>query len=230
MAPIRRSLNALALLALCLVLSAPTQAAKRDLGKVAIASLLGTTCHFIHIGITVFTNAHYTAEVPDWAIDKDAEDFLTSTLGAADYQTGLLDVSAVPASQLYDPKQSPKEKFELLQHLAADQGFDTLIILSPSEWYNDRFIEPGFGIYSRIHTGPYASFWLQVRDVKSGKQIWGDFAYPSEAFPDKKLSWKAQWTDYSDEEQAAIRSGVERHIQNELLRILRGNHLIPPAK
>ena len=218
---------ALALAALCLQLPPPAGAAQRELGKIAVVSMLGTTFHAVHVGLTVFTNATYTAEVPEWGIDQDTDDFLKATLATGDDSVGPLDLGSQPVEALYDSGRLPRPQYDTLLHMAAEQGFDTLVVLSRSSAANNKFIEPGFGLYSQFKSYPYASFFVLVRGVKSGKRIASDLAYAAVAYSEKSLIWKEHWADYSAEERQLIQSGIELHIHHELLRILREHGLIP---
>jgi hypothetical protein len=215
------------LAALGLQLPLPAHAAQRPLGKIAVVSMLGTTFHAIHVGLTVFTNAAYTAEVPEWGIDQDTDDFLKASLAPGNDSVGLLDLGTQQVEQLYNSERTPRPQYDALLHMAAEQGFDTLVVLSRAPTANNQFIEPGFGLYSRFKSHPYASFYVQVRGVKSGKRIATDLAYSSVAYSEESVSWKPHWDDYSGEERELLRSGIERHIHDELLRILREHELIP---
>jgi hypothetical protein len=219
---------AVMLATLCLQLPLPAQAAQRPLGKIASVSMLGTTFHAVHVGLTVFTNAAYTAEVPEWGIDQDTDDFLKATLAPGNDSVGQLDLGSQSVEQLYEVGRTSSPQYDSLVRMAAEQGFDTLVVVSRAAELNNRFIQPGFGLYVQYKFAyPYASFAVQVWNVKSGKRISGGFAYISEAFPDKSLGWKAQWTDFSGEERQRIQAGIEMHIHHELLRILRSHGLIP---
>jgi len=228
----RNTVNRLAAILCLLYLSSPIVAATeytvpRPFGRVGIVSLLGTTFHGVHQGILVFGNAVYTAEVPAWGIDQDTAVFLTNTLVADGYSASVLKIAPTSADEFYVKKWVPAPNYGRLRQLAADQGYNTLIVVARSSDVHNRLIEPGFGLYALIKAVfPYASIDMQIEDVKTGKRLAYEFNGSTDAYPDKSLTWKDKFDSYSDQERERIRRGIENLVHKELLQILANKHVI----
>jgi len=201
--------------------------APRALGNIGVVSLLGSTFHATRLGLTVFGNSDSSADVADWAIDQDTMEFLRSTLAANDYVVSTLDITPRRADDLYSQERPSRPDYDALVRLAKEQGFDTLIVVSRSGVSTNDRIQPGFGLYAQAAAVfPYASMFLAIRDVKTGRRIASEVGYASEDFLDKTIKWRDRLEDYSDAERHRILDGIEAHIHKELFRMLEGHRII----
>jgi hypothetical protein len=201
--------------------------APRALGNIGVLSLLGTTFHATRLGFTVFGNSDHSADVADWAIDRDTMEFLSSTLAANNYVVSTLDIAPRRADDLYNQERPPRPDYDALMRLAKEQGFDTLIVVSRSQVASNDKIPPGFGLYAQLSAVfPYASMFLAIRDVTTGRRIASEVGYASEDFLDKTIKWRDRLEEYSDDERQHILVGIEAHIHKELLRMLESHRII----
>lgn len=188
--------------------------------KIGVASFLGDTVYGISVGTTAFSNAEFSAAVPDWKVDSYAVSQALAILG----RDGRFAATALNRSS-YSEDQLAADKGKLLWDLAASQGIDTLVILSAS--VSDRFqvFKPGYGIFERAFLGIshrclYAAYQVDVYDVAARKRsAWqwgGDDDTPCQADSEQRLPFKPKFEAYSDTEQQAMREGIEARIAESL--------------
>jgi len=211
---------------------APLLATLRHVG---VVSLFGDTFHGIGIGLTRSDNFRYTARVADWNIDQDCEDFLQTQLKGNGYTPALLDIRPRRADDLYRGTESDQPDFDELRRIAATQSLDTIIVVWRSHSSSVFDIDPGFGLFEegvfRIRrVFPYAQFIITVIDAKTGKRIASTLGNATEKKPNKKIPWKGNLEDFSDQERLQIKAAIEDHIHKKLLRALgRMNVVKAPA-
>jgi hypothetical protein len=192
--------------------------------RVGIVSLLGDTFHGFGMGLTRFNNVYYSSQVPDWNIDGTAAGILRAALNDQGGAAELLDIQPKHAQEFFLNGQPDDPDMKALRQLGVAQHFDTLILLignpdahAPTSPGYGLFEQGAFGIHSVF---PYADFRLTVLDVATGKRIATEFSYGVEGKRRKDIAWKATFEEYSPEEKALIREGIEEHIHNELERML----------
>lgn len=192
--------------------------------KVGIVSLLGDTFHGFGMGLTRFNNVDYSPQVPDWNIDNTTTDFLLTALSDRGSVAEPLDIRPQHAQDFFLKGHPDDPDLQRLRQLADEQHFDTLILVvgapdahAPTPPGYGLFEQGAFGIHNVI---PYADFRMTVLDVASGKDIFTKHSYGTEGKPRKDIPWKATLDEYSPEEKALIRAGIEDHIHNELTRML----------
>lgn len=200
--------------------------APRALGNIGVVSLLGSTFHATRLGLTVFGNSDSSADVADWAIDQDTMEFLRSTLAANDYVVSTLDITPRRADDFYNQERPPRPDYDALVRLAKERGFDTLIVVSRSRTGTNDKIQPGFGLYAQASAViPYASMFLAIRDVRTGRRIASELGYANEDYRDK-IIWRDRLENYSGAERQHILEAIEDHIHKELLRMLESHRII----
>jgi hypothetical protein len=203
------------------------------LKRVGVVSLFGDTFHGFKRGLTAFGNAEYVARVSDWRIDEDTEDFLQSTLHEGGYTASRLDIQPKSIDGLYVKaglfEEAEQADFTELRRLAAEQGFDTLLVVERGQ--NPIIpMPPGYGLLQLGYRAvfPYAQFYVRILDVRTGKRIASKLGGPSDAYPNRSILWKARFEDFSDDEKVVIRKAVEDLIHQQLLWALVVSKVLPP--
>jgi hypothetical protein len=192
--------------------------------RVGIVSLLGDTFHGFGMGLTRFNNVDYSPQVPDWNMDDTTTGFLLKALSDRGSAAEPLDIRPQHAQDFFLKGRPDDPDVKRLRQLAEEQHFDTLIfvICAPDA---HAPTPPGYGLFEQgafgIHNVfPYADFRMTALDVASGKDLFSKHSYATEGKPRKDIPWKETLDQYSPEEKALIRQGIEDHIHNELTRML----------
>ena len=177
------------------------------------------------MGLTRLGNVDYSPTVLDWSIDSDTASFLLSALNGKGYSVSLLDIQSKRAEDFFLKGHSDDPDLNELRQLAAEQGFDTILVVIGAPDAHMSAIQPGYGLFEQgafgIHNVyPYAMFRVTVLDVATGKVVASKFAYSTEAKPNKAIPWRTTLDEYSQEERSLIRNAIEDHIHAEMTRIL----------
>jgi hypothetical protein len=202
------------------------------LHKVGVVSLLGDTFHGISIGTTVFTNAQFSASVPEWNIDDFAALNALSVLREnGKFHAELLNHPNLRAEQL------SADKAKLVWELAQQQGFDTLVVLWPSVSTNYPHFIPGYGYFERSMLGLgsrclYAGYTVETYKVAAHKRIaweWGG-EMPCRTGSEKTIPYREKFEDYSDAEKQLMRKAIEDRISETVRYALTKLSLVSDAK
>ena len=226
-------------ISLLLVLAPPALCATPEplaaLRHVGVVSLFGNAFHGFGVGLTRWDNFRYTTEVPDWNIDRDCEGFLQTKLKDNGYTSTLLDIRPRHADDLYGGADSDEPNFDELRRIAAAQRLESIIVVWRSRSSIVFDLDPGFGLFEEGVFGlrrvfPYAQFKITIVDVNTGKRIASALGNATEAKPNKKIPWKSQFEDFSDQQKMLIKVAIEDHVHKQLLRALgRMNVVKSPA-
>jgi hypothetical protein len=207
------------------------------LKRVGVVSLFGDTFHGVKIGLTAFNNAKYAASVSDWGVDEDTEAFVLSTLQEAGYTVSGLQIGPKSIDGLYVSaglfKEAEQADLTELRRLATEQGFDTVVVVERDQHAimpMSMPMPPGYGLLEQGlgHVWPYAQFRVEIVDVRTGKRIATRVGGPIDGFPNKAITWKAKFEDFSDDEKRVIKKAVEDLIHQELLYVLVVSKVLPP--
>jgi hypothetical protein len=194
--------------------------------KIGVLSSLGDTFHLIHIGTTVFQNTTESPRVPEWQVDKFVAEKTSEMLRAAGFESRAMDAKGlspgdakVTVGFFSGPALTGQKR--VLQE-AREQGFDTLILLTPRASEKFHLFRPGYGFYSGaslFSAGKcvYTAYSVYVYAVESGSQIawtWGGRAdNPCDPGSDNDLAFKASFADYSSPEKDVLRQRLERRME-----------------
>lgn len=186
--------------------------------KVGVVSALGDTFNGISIGTTVFANAHFSAQVPEWNID----DFASSTALAILQENGKFQ-SALLLHPNFRAQQLSADKARLVWELAQEQGFDTLVVLWPSVSTNFPFFIPGYGYFERSFLGLenrclYAGYIVETYNVAARKRTaweWGG-EMPCQFGSEMNIPYLEKFDDYSDSDKQLMRKAIEARIAQTL--------------
>lgn len=221
------SLTLAVALAGCAGLNLKRSVAEEDLNKtrrVGVVSILGDTFHGIFIGTTAFNNESFSASVSDWSVDKYASATALSMLRFnSRFQSAELDRAN------FTPEQIRADGGKVLWEAAEKQGYDKLVIVRPGVSDNYPFFRPGFGLFERSFFGNgkrciYAAYVVDVYDVASRRPVaweWGG-SMPCAMGSDANFPFRKQFSEYSVEDQQAMRHRLETRL-TESLRYALGN-------
>lgn len=221
------------LLSACSLLDMRRSVSDSDLAStktVGVVSVLGDTFHGVSIGTTVFNNAFFDAEIPDWGVDRFATDTAIAALASnSKLSARAINRQGIASSRLDAARQ---ELFDL----AARQGFTRIVLIAPAVSENYAMFKPGFGLFERSLLGMgkrcvYAAFMVALYDVPSRSRLawyWGGDE-PCRVGADSDIPFKAEFDSYTPAEKAIIRRRLEHRLQVATKQALRDLDLIPPA-
>jgi hypothetical protein len=192
--------------------------------KVAVVSLLGDTVHGLLLGVMVFQNESFDAQVPDWKIDAVAEETIQSHLAQSasrnivmlQHDSGLSKRFTDSWSLLHDGNS-----YDEVLSLAKAKQADILVLVEPVNYQNTPQFKKGYGIWRALIDNndkrliPYSLFVVEVFSVKEGKRL----GYAWGKHPDRKkdekvnLEWKNSLDSYSDSEKAQLRDSITLYVK-----------------
>jgi hypothetical protein len=209
----------LALLAVLVLMAACTLApVDRGLCKfasakqVAVLSLLGDQFHGVRVGMTVFGNLNYDAEVPEWQIESFSENLVISWLRnkhALKASPLILD-KAQRRRFLESPGFFSGHNYDEIVAQAKAQGSDAIVLLIPSSL---QFHKPGYGFFQRggERRCVYSSFGIEILAVGSGNHLGGALKRPCES-GERDIPWREKFEEYSQSEKTTLRAKVEANL------------------
>jgi hypothetical protein len=183
-----------------------------DLHRVAVVSLLGTRLHGRKVGLTMFQNAAFDAEVPGWNVDATAAESLRA-MAAEDARLHEVDVLQPDAATLQASFGGDEERADLrpnaLLAYAAARGFDGLLLIHRGWNENEPFAVPGLTLLNRRIPGVNRTVaciagFVRLYATHSGKQLaaaGGDETCSTRSID---AGWRQSWDAYTPEEQAHI--------------------------
>jgi len=194
--------------------------------NIAVVSLLGQSFHGVHVGTTVFGNTAYDAPVPEWNIDRIAEQTIISHLGQTSSRKAMpLQHDPALGSRLEESKSFMQGyDYKEVVSLAKSQGADTLILVQPVHYDNAPFHKPGYGFFERTmfgssHRCVYSLFIMSAFSTDSGKKIGWEWGFPCQS-GETELDWKDGFDKYSEKELHQLRRKTEESVQNNVLKAL----------
>ena len=215
--------------------------ASHRIKHIGVVSLLGDTFHAEHIGLTVFNNRSYNAEVPDWQIDGDLTGHVVAMLSSGDHTATALNTDPDRAKdfyQLWSLQQRVRldsAKFAQLFSRAAAQNYDTLVViertLDPNAFLygfvNDPYGLEERGVLGIENRSVFGLCILKVYDVATRRQLASSIGSgPAATQLDNDIEWKADFASYSAEEKAELKKRVENHLLHRLDTALQQTHLV----
>lgn len=225
---VMRHAKFLTLLLALYIASSASGAATQPPQNIAVVSLFNDTLHKIRVGLTVFDNTFETKDVSAWNVPETSEADMVALLK----QKGVApNVSPLPAAI---PRVVADDRGAREQLIAAarDAGFDTLVVVLPTEYDNARFLKPGYGVFASgglfgsPKACPYGLFIVAVYRTADGDRIdwrwgfssWGDGPCVGLG----SVPWKATIAEYSDEDWVVIQSAIRTRIHDGMARALDG--------
>lgn len=205
--------------------------------NIAVVSQFENTMYKIRVGLTVFNNTEQSREV-DWHIAENSEADMVAFLKMKGV-VGNIQPLTQTGPRARAGEGTDAEQAGIIQ-AARDAGFDTLVLIQPSDNINFRFFKPGYGVCGVGHimgldVGPYAAFMVVVYRTADAKRIdwrWGyrsmnspfdfDSRGPCTDFEKYPVPWKDAITDYTDADLATIETSVKARIKAGIERALDG--------
>jgi len=195
--------------------------------NVAVVSLFDNTFHKIHVGLTVFNNTSETKDVSDWHVPESSEAEMVALLK----QKGVGESVAVLA-QSGSRALAGRGVEKTLSEAAHQAGFDTLVVIRPTDYENARFLEPGYGVFASGGlfgspiACPYGVFMVEVYRTADADRI--DWRWGFSSFGEgpcvglRSVPWKEKITDYTDDDWATIQTAIRKRIDDGMTRALDG--------
>jgi len=156
--------------------------------------------------------------VAEWEVDNVLADRVVELLRSTNrYEAGRLDLGGMSAKQLIADQK-------LLYSLAAQQGFDALIVAIPGVSENAHLVHPGYGLDDRSviivkRQCIYAAYILQVLEVASQKSAgwdWGGGGPCEPGSGEQVVPFKDKFDDYTENEKQILRDRVTAWIRKSV--------------
>ena len=203
-----------------------------ELRNVGVVSLLGTTFNGFTHGLTVFGNARYTGEVPEWQVDAFATAQMIELLKGSKASTvRRVDISSVPLPKFY-PKDPGTLDPKIVLELARSQGFDTLVVLVRTYDSDYQLVGTGYGWYdigfgalNKRHI--FATVHVLVYDVATGKVIGSASAIPKTTSSQVDVKWQPSFKEIPPGDLATLRAALEKRLSVGLVQAFERLGLIP---
>jgi hypothetical protein len=196
--------------------------------RLAVVSLLGDTLHGRKVGLTVFQNDSFDADVASWHIDAAAAQTLQS-IAQDDTRLRHVEVLTPDTATLAASYQgdAAREEFDAkaLLAFASAQGFDAVLVVQRSWNENEPFVMPGLTLLNRRMPGlnrttPCIGGYARLLDARSGKSLAHGGGGETCSTRSIDAPWRKSWPAYSPEEQtqveAAFKAAVDRWIRMAL--------------
>lgn len=209
---------AAALLSGCAALDLKRPVPAEELARthhIGVASTFDDTFNGSSIGLTVFNNDFFTAQVPEWHVGQFATDKAVELLTQhGRFGAAPLDLGSAGLAKLEGPEQ-----LALLLAAARKHGDDTLLVIYPGVSDNNPWFKPGYGLFERFgHRCVYAGYIVNAYSVATGKSLgweWGGES-PCDASSSTDIPFKKQFSDYSPQERELIRKRLEARIGDSM--------------
>jgi hypothetical protein len=189
----------------------------KDLKRIGIASPLGNKLQGQQVGLTVFGNAHFDTDLPDWTLDAEVRKQLLEEISASGRLTATLEPWL----------NAPADNWKSIVSVGRAQGFDAVLVVEPVQNENDRLLPPGPSLrhnklmgLDRVHI--CNSTKVEMYRISDGKRI--AFAMPNPCDYTKSLppeqGWHANWAGYSDEEKRAVLEAILAFVHKQMYEVL----------
>ena len=203
---------------------------KQHINNVGVISLLGDRFHGVSIGATIFGNKGYSADVPDWEIDKYIESSVADALArSTSYNVSIIDKAGTSANRFYTDQQGIMINDDKLYSLPDVTKLDTIILIDRTQYDNQPFLRSPYGFYQRTSSNVayyqciYSLFTISVLDTTLRQDTAISWSFPlrgrgachepEEGLP---VAWKNQFEEYTDAEQELIKSEVLKSIDRSI--------------
>jgi hypothetical protein len=183
------------------------------LKRIAIISLFGHRLQGQQIGLTVFGNRHFEADVPDWSLDAEVRKLLQEEAAASGRVHGALEPwEDVPGGDRKSILAAAREK-----------GFDAVLVAEPTDNPHDRLLPAGPTLLHRKLMGldkvhVCNSMHVLIWRVADGKTI--GYSVPDPCDYTRSLppaqAWHDNWSGYSDDERRAVLEQVTAYVHKQI--------------
>jgi hypothetical protein len=184
-----------------------------QLKRVAVVSVLGDTLRARQVGLTVFGNKSFDAQLPDWALDADVRALMQERIIASGRIKGVVEPLLVSTSDM-----------KAILALALESGFDAVVAARPQEDANDRFLAPGPGTMYKSalginHLCACDGMVVSIWRVSDGKRL--GYSHPDQCtrLPIAAV-WHDKWSDYTDAEKHTTLELVQSFVHQQIMMAL----------
>jgi hypothetical protein len=192
--------------------SALSDANARDLKRIAVVSVLGHRLQGQQIGLTVFGNRHFDADVPNWTLDADVRALLQQEVAASGRVSGSLELWEDP----------PGGDRKTILAAAREKGFDAVLIAQPTDNPNARMLPAGPALLHRKVMGldklhVCDSMDVLIWRVADGKMIGYSVPDPCDYMQSLPAEvWHDNWSEYSDDERRTALEQTEAYVRKQI--------------
>ncbi len=207
------------------------------LHRTAVVSAMGNTYHMVEAGFTIFQNKIYNYDVSHWRLDDYARDELLRMMASGGrLKVEPLDLAELPPTSLRDTPadmQVSRDGRQRLMVQARKQGFDSLLLIEPSDWSTTfPVMQAGYGFYRHSvmkvgQAAAYASIAVELYRLDTGKIVEQRSHQPTIA-GHSTLEPKPAFDAYLPEDQGTMMREVKAKITESLHGSLVGMKLLQP--
>jgi hypothetical protein len=189
----------------------------KDLKRIGISSSLGHKLQGQQVGLTVFGNRYFEADLPDWTLDAEVRKQLLEEIPASGRLTAAL-----------EPWEgAPTGNYKATLAAAHEKGFDAVLVIETTDNPNDRLLPVGPSLLhkkalglDRVHV--CNSMRADMYRVADAKRI--GFEIPDACDYTKSLppaqAWHENWADYSDDDKRLVLEEVSAHVRKQIYMVM----------
>jgi hypothetical protein len=169
------------------------------------------------VGLTVFGNRHFEADLPDWTLDAEVRKQLLEEISASGRLTAAL-----------EPWQgAPTGNYKSTLAAAHEKSFDAVLVIETTTNPNDRLLPEGPSLLHKKALGldkvhVCNSLRADMYRVADGKRI--GFEIPDACDYTKSLppaqAWHENWAEYSDDDKRMVLEAVSVHVRKQIYMVL----------
>lgn len=188
-----------------------------NIAKLAVVSALGDHLQGIQVGSTAFGTTHYTQPVTAWKVDEFAAYYAASVLSDAGLQASTLQLGGLEESD--SPWTLSSSLIKPVALAAAQQGYDTVLLIHKANSGDFPGYPAGYGLYQRRFFGQvqqcvYALYIVSLIDTKTQRETgweWGGSDPCAEQ--SSQFSTQLRFADYTPQDQLRIKTLLEAHLK-----------------
>jgi hypothetical protein len=191
----------------------------KKIKSVAVVSLLDSKMNYVFVGTTVYQNNLKFVEVKKWGLRQQAEQIAVRELKKNPQFTRV----AVLDKPNPGPDANAKDGYKTLLAQAKAQGFDTLVLITPTAYDNAPLLPAGYGLEhaSRFalkdHTHVYILAMARVHDTNSGERLAWQWSFDTlSGDPNVTSNESVPWKDSPDDMTPPERDLVHKAMVNLL--------------
>lgn len=189
----------------------------KGLKHIGVSSVLGHKLQGQQVGLTVFGNRHFEADLPDWTLDAEVRKQLLEEISASGRLTATLEPW----------EDAPAGNYKSTLAAAREKGFDAVLVIETTANSHDRLLPGGPSLQHRKVLGldkVYVcnSMRADMYRVADGKRIGFEIPDPcdySRSLPPAQ-AWHDNWADYSDDDKRVVLEEVSAHVRKQIYMVL----------
>lgn len=196
--------------------------------SVGVVSLLGDDLHGVYAGFTRLTDEGFSAQVPEWQLDRVGAERFVEQLKSKGYSAKTIRASEATTSY-YRPNSFIEGEqlldVDRLAALASREQVDTLVVIKQTfpnrADGNEQSFKGAYGLFYHNILGIkksaiYTLIAIEVVDVAQRKVIAKHRAASWTAWSEDVPSWHPSFTEYSPSDQQIARQMIQTQLLDRI--------------